>query len=313
MQDLRNCVSFGFENCVQMLGAGLFSRTATPIESHRAIGSSALRQSIIEWRERRRLREAQPRGQKSDLLEAGASGSGVESVWRQAALDVISQLLTVRVWSREARISVTEVGMRGRAPGGERLSSKAWAERRRAARESQAAALGAAPVSSTGISEAAQQVACADTQAGAADAESSLQAHQLSLAAMRSCGKLVPTAAQPATAARLQQLLHGGLTEPAIASLNTAPRAVPTLLEAAGSTQTPPEARVRLLGCLAAYYETKCVDVKPEEALATSLGILAEPDASTELQAAARRLLRTVKLDLLRVACAHITLTSIHL
>ena len=128
-----------------------------------------------------------------------------------------------------------------------------------------------------------------------------------SLAAANACAQLVATAATVETAARLQKLLHGDLAEQAIAALLATPRAIAGLLEAASSTSTSTEARVRLLGSIAACRESgpfKELDPEAErEAVTACLSILAEPDASVELQASTRRLLRTARLEPLREAC----------
>jgi hypothetical protein len=128
-----------------------------------------------------------------------------------------------------------------------------------------------------------------------------------SLAAANACAQLVATAATAETAARLQSLLHGDLAEQAIAALLATPRAIAGLLEAASSASTSTEARVRLLGSIAACRESgpfKELDPEAErEAVSACLSILAEPDASVELQASTRRLLRTAQLEPLREAC----------
>ena len=128
-----------------------------------------------------------------------------------------------------------------------------------------------------------------------------------SLAAANACAQLVATAATAETAARLQSLLHGDLAEQAIAALLATPRAIAGLLEAASSASTSTEARVRLLGSIAACRESgpfKELDPEAErEAVSACLSILAEPDASVELQASTRRLLRTAQLGPLREAC----------
>jgi len=128
-----------------------------------------------------------------------------------------------------------------------------------------------------------------------------------SLAAANACAQLVATAATAETAARLQSLLHGDLAEQAIAALLATPRAIAGLLEAASSASTSTEARVRLLGSIAACRESgpfKELDPEAErEAVSACLSILAEPDASVELQASTRRLLRTARLEPLREAC----------
>ena len=142
-----------------------------------------------------------------------------------------------------------------------------------------------------------------------------------SLAAANACAQLVATAATAETAARLQSLLHGDFAEQAIAALLATPRAIAGLLEAASSASTSTEARVRLLGSIAACRESgpfKELDPEAErEAVSACLSILAEPDASVELQASTRRLLRTAQLEPLREACvaappqrAHDTLRS---
>jgi hypothetical protein len=128
-----------------------------------------------------------------------------------------------------------------------------------------------------------------------------------SLAAANACAQLVATAATAETAARLQSLLHGDFAEQAIAALLATPRAIAGLLEAASSASTSSEARVRLLGSIAACRESgpfKELDPEAErEAVSACLSILAEPDASVELQASTRRLLRTAQLEPLREAC----------
>jgi hypothetical protein len=128
-----------------------------------------------------------------------------------------------------------------------------------------------------------------------------------SLAAANACAQLVATAATVETAARLQKLLHGDLAEQAIAALLAIPSAIAGLLEAASSSSTSTEARVRLLGSIAACRESgpfKELDPEAErEAVSACLSILAEPDASVELQASTRRLLRTAQLEPLREAC----------
>jgi hypothetical protein len=128
-----------------------------------------------------------------------------------------------------------------------------------------------------------------------------------SLAAANACAQLVATAATVETAARLQKLLHGDLAEQAIAALLAIPSAIAGLLEAASSSSTSTEARVRLLGSIAACRGPgpfKELDPKAErEAVTACLSILAEPDASVELQASTRRLLRTAQLEPLREAC----------
>ena len=128
-----------------------------------------------------------------------------------------------------------------------------------------------------------------------------------SLAAANACAQLVATAATAETAARLQSLLHGDFAEQAIAALLATPRAIAGLLEAASSASTSTEARVRLLGSIAACRESgpfKELDPEAErEAVSACLSILAEPDASVELQASTRRLLRTAQLEPLREAC----------
>ena len=128
-----------------------------------------------------------------------------------------------------------------------------------------------------------------------------------SLAAANACAQLVATATTVETAARLQKLLHGDLAEQAIAALLATPRAIAGLLEAASSTSTSTEARVRLLGSIAACRGSglsKELDPEAEhEAVTACLSILAEPDASLELQASTRRLLRTAQLEPLREAC----------
>ena len=128
-----------------------------------------------------------------------------------------------------------------------------------------------------------------------------------SLAAANACAQLVATAATAETAARLQNLLHGDLAEKNIAALLATPRAIASLLEAASSASTSTEARVRLLSSIAACRESgpfKELDPEAErEAVTACLSILAEPDASVELQASTRRLLRTARLEPLREAC----------
>ena len=128
-----------------------------------------------------------------------------------------------------------------------------------------------------------------------------------SLASANACAQLVASAATAETAARLQSLLHGDLAEQAIAALLATPRAIAGLLEAASSASTSTEARVRLLGSIAACRESgpfKELDPEAErEAVSACLSILAEPDASVELQASTRRLLRTAQLEPLREAC----------
>ena len=132
-----------------------------------------------------------------------------------------------------------------------------------------------------------------------------LEADPDGLAAASSCLALVPTAAQPDAAAKLQKLLHGDLAELAIATLHGAPRAMASLLEIATAASTPAEARVRLLACLAACHESKVYkeldQAAEQQRLHTYLSVLAEPDASMELQASLRRLLCTAQMDALRV------------
>ena len=128
----------------------------------------------------------------------------------------------------------------------------------------------------------------------------------VSLAAARSCAELVQAAAQPATAARLLLLLQGEYREPAVAALQAAQHSVRSLLEIAASAATPIDARIQLLGCLTAYHSSTSKQLDPvaeREALSKCLGILAEPEANADLQAAARSLMCTARPEDIRDAC----------
>lgn len=131
------------------------------------------------------------------------------------------------------------------------------------------------------------------------------------------CAELTATAPQPDTVARLHEVLHGGLAEMAIAAVHATPRVRTILLEAASAADTAAAVRVKLLACLAACLESRAyreLDVEAElTTLRAGIQILGEPDASMELQAAARRLLRAVQPDALRVGCvAHTDVLRSH-
>ena len=118
----------------------------------------------------------------------------------------------------------------------------------------------------------------------------------INLEAAKACAGLVPSATEPAVAFTLRRLLHGEYLETASAALRAAPELAVRLLEIAASTSTQLEARVWLLEGLAAFNGSSS-RLQPEEegaAIDASLGVLAEPLAPNELQAAARQLLGTV-------------------
>lgn len=135
----------------------------------------------------------------------------------------------------------------------------------------------------------------------------------VSLAAARSCAELVQAAAQPATAARLLLLLQGEYREPAVAALLAAQHSVKSLLETAASADTPTDARVHLLRCLTVYHNQRSKQLDPvaeREALSKCLGILAEPEANADLQAAARSLMCTAQPEDIRDACVCVIRTA---
>ena len=136
----------------------------------------------------------------------------------------------------------------------------------------------------------------------------------VSLAAARSCAELVQAAAQPATAARLLLLLQGEYREPAVAALQAAQHSVKSLLETAASADTPTDARIHLLRCLTVYHNQRSKPLDPvlaeREALSKCLGILAEPEANADLQAAARSLMCTAQPEDIRDACVCVTRTA---
>ena len=120
---------------------------------------------------------------------------------------------------------------------------------------------------------------------------------EIGMDAAISCASLVPTAAQPAVADRLRRLLHGEYLEAASAALHVDPASLTSLVETAGAVATQHEARVHLLLCVAAVNESSSPLHPAVEATALEryLATLAEPLASIELQAAARRLLGTMQ------------------